>query len=54
MCSRIIGEMVFISAGFDVGVSCLKVLCLKALFMMLLIRDLSKLCGLGVGSWTPS
>ena len=43
-----IGEIAFLSADFDVDVSCSSILCLKALFMMLFIRDLSKSCGMEV------
>ena len=44
----IIGEIDFISANFDVGVHVAPLLCLKALFMMLFIRNLSKSCGMEV------
>ena len=40
--------MAFISANFDVGVRVAPFLCLKALFMMLFIRDSSKSCGIEV------
>ena len=36
--------MAFISANFDVGVSCSFILCLKVSFMILFTRDLSKSC----------
>ena len=45
---RIISEIAFISAKFDVGYRVAPFLCSNALFMMLFIQDLSKSCGIEV------